>query len=59
MGELKTVPFNPTAADLTVERGDRLVQLLIVRNAATEYEETEDELSATDRGSKGFGSSGV
>ncbi len=51
--------FNPTSVDLTVERGDRLVQLLLVRNAATEYEETADELSVTDRGSKGFGSSGV
>ncbi len=51
--------FNPTASDLTVERGDRLVQLLIVRNAATEYQETEDELSSTDRASRGFGSSGV
>lgn len=58
-GELKAILFNPTSSDLTVERGDRLVQLLVVRNAAAEYEETEAELTPSVRGSKGFGSSGV
>lgn len=35
------------------------MQLLIVRNVANEYEETEEELTPTERGAKGFGSSGL
>ena len=58
-GELKAVLFNSATTDLTLERGGRVVQLLIVRNVANEYEETEEELTPTERGAKGFGSSGL
>ncbi len=58
-GELKvllvnTDPFEP----FTVERGDRIAQLVIQQVAQFEWEEV-DDLEVTDRDSFGFGSTGV
>jgi dUTP pyrophosphatase len=45
------------ADDYEVHRGDRIAQLVIQRVAAADFIETE-ELSGSDRGHGGFGSTG-
>src|SRR5689334_6670511 len=55
-GEIRVVMFNLGRADYTVEKGDRIAQLVIARYQAVEWEE--GELSDSARGPGGFGSSG-
>src|SRR5580692_7846247 len=55
-GEIRVVMFNLGRADYTIERGDRIAQLVIARYEAIEWEEA--DLSASGRGTGGFGSSG-
>lgn len=53
-GEIKVVLFNTSEADYRVKRGDRIAQLVF--SIVTEVELFEaDELSATRRGTGGFG----
>jgi dUTP pyrophosphatase len=56
-GEIKVILHNTGDRRYTVEAGDRIAQLLLVPYWAPEIEMV-DELSPTDRGSSGFGSSG-
>lgn len=55
-GELRVVMFNLGQADYTVEKGDRIAQLVVARYEAVEW--AEGELGDSARGSGGFGSSG-
>lgn len=56
-GEVKVVLFNHSAQTQTVAPGERIAQLLITPVVTPPYVEAED-LSATDRGAGGFGSTG-
>ncbi|MEQ1946802.1 MAG: dUTP diphosphatase [Bryobacteraceae bacterium] len=56
-GEIKVVMFNFGKADYVVEKGDRIAQIVIAKYEAVEWEEG-DDLSDSQRGSGGFGSSG-
>ncbi|MFB0517419.1 MAG: dUTP diphosphatase [Candidatus Neomarinimicrobiota bacterium] len=56
-GELVAVCDNIKDVPYTVHRGDRLFQLVALDGSGVEYELCE-ELSATTRGSGGFGSTG-
>ena len=49
--------INTTTKPYTVKIGDRIAQLILRKLVKTEYEEVE-ELSESERGEKGFGSSG-
>lgn len=58
-GELKVIAINLDADhEIVIERGDRIAQLVIQRVPTVRLVEV-DELDATDRGTGGFGSSGV
>ena len=58
-GELKVLLVNTDAiTPFTVERGDRIAQLVIQQVAQFEWEEVED-LDVTNRDTFGFGSTGV
>ena len=48
---------SPLGVGYLVERGERVAQMVIIPYASCEFEDV-DELSETDRGSGGFGSSG-
>ncbi|MGH9559480.1 MAG: dUTP diphosphatase [Bryobacteraceae bacterium] len=55
-GEIRVVMFNLGRADYTVEKGDRIAQLIVARYEAIEWQE--GELGDSVRGAGGFGSSG-
>lgn len=55
-GEIRVVMFNLGRADYTIEKGDRIAQLVIAAYQAVEWEE--GELGGSARGAGGFGSSG-
>ncbi|HEX8084685.1 MAG TPA: dUTP diphosphatase, partial [Solirubrobacteraceae bacterium] len=56
-GEVKVVLINHSAEEFSADAGDRIAQLLVVPFAAPPVEVV-SELSATERGEGGFGSSG-
>ena len=56
-GEIMVSLFNQSDAEQTVERGERIAQLVITPYLHAEFEET-DQLSDTERGAGGFGSTG-
>lgn len=56
-GEIHIVLRNLTSAPVTISKGDRIAQLLILP-VATPTAVLTDDLDETERGSKGFGSSG-
>lgn len=56
--EISAVVINNTEEDFKVNKGDRICQLAIRRFDKVELVQV-DELSETERGDKGFGSSGV
>ena len=56
-GELKATLINHGDKDFTIEPGDRICQLVLVPYAAAELNQVE-ELSSTDRGEGGYGSTG-
>ena len=56
-GELAVILANQGGAPFTIRRGDRIAQLVVTPVARVEWVET-DELSASDRESGGFGSTG-
>jgi len=56
-GEIRVVMFNLGRANYTVEKGDRIAQLVVARYEAIEWEE--GQLGDSSRGTGGFGSSGV
>lgn len=58
-GELYSAVWNLTDHDVTIETGERLAQLIIMPNTTRSFAMVEVEsLSAHERGTKGFGSSG-
>jgi len=56
-GEIKVVLFNHSTQMQTVEPGERIAQMIITPVLTPAYEEV-DELTDTDRGAGGFGSTG-
>jgi dUTP pyrophosphatase len=58
-GEIKVVLINHGDTDFIINKGDKIAQMIITR--ITKFDEIEfaDELSATERGEKGFGSTGT
>ncbi len=57
-GELKVILINHGAEDFTINRGDRIGQMVIAPVYQARFEEVED-LDETERGQGGFGSTGV
>lgn len=57
-GEIKVILINWGEEDFVIENGDRIAQMVIARYERIEWEQTED-LSETERGSGGFGHTGV
>jgi dUTP pyrophosphatase len=57
-GELKVLMINLGSEAVSIVRGDRIAQLLIAPVTKASFIETED-LSASERGEGGFGSTGV
>ena len=55
-GEIKVILLNLGHANYEIQPGDRIAQMVIARYETIEWEET--ELSASNRGTGGFGSSG-
>lgn len=60
-GIVSVLLFNHGDADVTVSPGDRIAQLLLERVSTPDVEEDVDLFStcSTERGTKGFGSSGI
>lgn len=56
-GEIRVILVNHGSEAVTVSRGDRIAQLVVLAVASVEFEIV-DELSETDRGEGGFGSTG-
>ena len=57
-GEIGAIMINHGNQPFRVERGMRIAQLVVAPISRVVWEET-DELSGTERGSGGFGSTGV
>lgn len=57
-GEIMIILINTSKEDFTVKAGDRIAQGVIKEILQADFSET-DELDETDRGEKGFGSTGV
>lgn len=56
-GEIKVILVNLSDTDFTVNPGERIAQLVVAAHARIEWEPTA-ELSDTERGAGGFGSTG-
>lgn len=56
-GELKVILVNLSHEDFTINNGDRIAQMIIAKHERAEFIEVQ-ELSATERGAGGFGSTG-
>lgn len=57
-GELKVILINLGSSDFTINSGDRIAQIIISPVTVADFTIT-DSLSDTQRGEKGFGSTGV
>ena len=57
-GEIGVILVNLSNEDFSIENGERIAQLVIAKHERAEWQEV-NELSTTDRGSGGFGSTGV
>ena len=57
-GELKVLLVNLGSGSVSIARGDRIAQLVLAPVTRAAFVETE-ELTASDRGAGGFGSTGV
>ncbi|MBR4420153.1 MAG: dUTP diphosphatase, partial [Clostridia bacterium] len=55
-GEITVAIHNHSSQDKVIAKGDRIAQIAIVPYLACEFEE--GELSSTERGAGGFGSTG-
>ena len=60
-GELKVILINLGANNFRINSGDRIAQLLLERSEKVEWDlmDNHDELSESERGAGGFGSSGI
>ena len=57
-GEVGVILVNLSNEDFTIENGERVAQLVIAKHERAEWTEVH-ELSTTDRGAGGFGSTGT
>lgn len=57
-GEIKVILSNFSKDTFTIKRGDRIAQLVIAKYESINWEQT-DNLEDTERGSGGFGSTGI
>jgi dUTP pyrophosphatase len=57
-GEIKVPLINHGQSDFTIQRGDRIAQMVIAEVTRVQWREDEN-LDETERGSGGFGSSGL
>ena len=57
-GEIGVILVNLSNEDFTIQNGERIAQLVIAKHERAEWDEVE-ELSETDRGEGGFGSTGT
>lgn len=57
-GELKVILVNLSSDPFVIEKGERIAQIVLAAHAHIEWEET-SELSDSERGEGGFGSTGV
>ena len=57
-GEIGVILVNLSNKSYTIENGERIAQMIIARHERAEWNEVE-ELSQTDRGEGGFGSTGT
>lgn len=57
-GEICVILFNHSNEDFVIAKGDRIAQLILEKISILEIEEV-SEIRTTERGSNGFGSSGV
>lgn len=57
-GEIKVILINWGEEDFVIENGDRIAQMVIAKYERAEWEQA-DDLSDTERGSGGFGHTGV
>jgi len=57
-GEIGVILVNLSKEDFTIEHGDRIAQMVISKYERAEWSEVK-ELSETERGTGGFGSTGV
>ena len=57
-GELCVLLINLGAEDFTIENGDRIAQAVITQTGRARFIQ-KDELSDTERGSGGYGSTGI
>ncbi len=57
-GEIGVILVNLSNEDFIINNGERIAQLVIAKHERAEWVQV-DELSATDRGEGGFGSTGV
>lgn len=58
-GEIKAILFNSGEEDFVIEKGDRICQAILTRIERFDEIEFVNELSETERGEGGFGSTGV
>ncbi len=58
-GEIKVIMINLGNADFVVENGMRIAQMVIAKHETANFTETNFDEAETERGSKGFGSTGV
>ncbi|WP_203256682.1 dUTP diphosphatase [Hyunsoonleella ulvae] len=57
-GEIGVILVNLSNEDFTINNGERIAQLVVAKHERAEWEEVE-ELSSTERGAGGFGSTGT
>ncbi len=57
-GEIKVILVNLSNEDFVIEDGERIAQIIVAAHEKVEWEEVE-ELLETERGTGGFGSTGV
>lgn len=57
-GEIKVILVNLSNDTCTINHGDRIAQMIIAKHEHVEFEEV-DNLSETERGNSGFGSTGT
>ena len=57
-GEVGVILVNLSNEDFVIENGERIAQMVIAQHSQAQWQEV-SELSSTDRGEGGFGSTGV
>ena len=57
-GEIKVLLVNLSNEPFTIEPGERIAQMVVAKHEQVEWEQ-QNELSESDRGAGGFGSTGV